>query len=62
MSDQIPTQFPQYPVPGKDGKHQFAERKQVSPLFKMVKTMLKMPKTKVLQRRTRVAKRKFKII
>lgn len=52
-------QFPNYaPVKG----HQFAERKQVAPLFKMAKMMLKMPKTKVLQRRNRVTKKKFRIL
>ena len=60
MSDEeSQPQFPQYaPVKG----HQFAERKQMSPLFKMAKMMLKFPKTKVLQRRNRVTKKKFKII
>ena len=42
--------------------HNFMERKQASPLFKMAKMMLKMPKTKVLQRRNRVTKKKFKIV
>lgn len=59
MSDEL--QFPQYDPPKPKG-HQFAERKQVAPLFKMAKMMLKLPKNKVLQRRNRVTKKKFRII
>lgn len=61
MSEQEqPTpQFPNYtPVP----HHNFMERKQTSPLFKLANRMLKMPKTKVLHRRTRVTKKKFRIL
>lgn len=53
--------FPQYTPPNPKG-HQYAERRQVAPLFKMAKMMLKLPKTKVLQRRNRVTKKKFRII
>lgn len=61
MSDEIQTQFPQYDPPKPKG-HQFIDRKQTSPLFKMAKMMLKMPKRKVLQRRNRVTKKKFRIL
>ena len=61
MSDEIQTQFPQYDPPNPKG-HQFIDRKQTSPLFKMAKMMLKTPKRKVLQRRNRVTKKKFRIL
>jgi hypothetical protein len=57
-------QFPSYPPDNRPKGHQFAERKQVAPLFKAIKHVMKLGKIqkKVLQRRNRTVRKKFRVI
>ena len=57
-----PTYFPQAPPGNQAPGTQFAERKQMGPLFKMAKHLMKLPSKKVLQKRNTPVRKKFRVL